>query len=82
MAGGPFRLFLFLNVKFCVYFFIFLDRSFIEYGVLGFVFYYFGIVLVPDLETVNFTVLSRTEQYEIREVEVCSHFNVFLYSAF
>ena len=29
----------------------------------------FGIV-VPDLETVNFRVLCRTEQYEIREVEV------------
>lgn len=25
---------------------------------------------VPDLETVNFVVLSRRDQYEIREVEV------------
>ncbi|XP_041025015.1 heme-binding-like protein At3g10130, chloroplastic isoform X1 [Juglans microcarpa x Juglans regia] len=28
-----------------------------------------ALMAVPDLETVNFTVLSRTEQYEIREVE-------------
>lgn len=26
--------------------------------------------VVPDLETMNFRVLSRTDRYEIREVEV------------
>ncbi|KAG2686613.1 hypothetical protein I3843_09G014300 [Carya illinoinensis] len=28
-----------------------------------------ALMAVPDLETVNFTVLSRTDRYEIREVE-------------
>lgn len=42
MAGGPFRLILFLDVKFCLYF-IFLDRSFVELGVLGFVFIILGL---------------------------------------
>lgn len=37
----------------------------------------FGFDVVPDLETVNFKVLSRRDQYEIREVEVCIHFNIF-----
>lgn len=31
---------------------------------------YIGFCVVPDLETVNFKVLSRRGQYEIREVEV------------
>lgn len=36
-----------------------------------FVFVVFWVFdVVPDLETVNFKVLSRNDQYEIREVEV------------
>jgi hypothetical protein len=41
------------------------------YGIMGFcVCCLLGFDVVPDLETVNFKVLSRNDQYEIREVEV------------
>ena len=40
-----------------------------------FVFVVFWVFdVVPDLETVNFKVLSRNDQYEIREVEVWIHY--------
>lgn len=32
--------------------------------------YHCHLLAVPDLETVKFKVLKRTDQYEIREVEV------------
>ncbi len=39
----------------------------LEFVAFAFLFIYF---LVPDLETVEYKVLSRRDQYEIREVEV------------
>lgn len=35
-----------------------------------FTLFFFLMFQVPDLETVDFKVLSRNDQYEIREVEV------------
>lgn len=41
--------------------------------------YIFGVV--PDLETVKFKVLSRRDQYEIREVEVLLTVSFFVFIA-
>lgn len=40
------------------------------YGIMGFWVVFWVFDVVPDLETVNFKVLSRGDLYEIREVEV------------
>lgn len=45
-------------------------RALINLATKSYKFGFFWLVIVPDIETVNFKVLSRRNQYEIREVEV------------
>lgn len=45
-------------------------RALINLSTKSYKFGFFWLVIVPDIETVNFKVLSRRNQYEIREVEV------------
>lgn len=42
-------------------------------------FWFSSVFVVPDLETVKFKVLSRKDQYEIREVEVWMLLFLFLF---